>query len=794
MIVETFWVKPTGFLASKRYVNVVVSDDGVVTRSNVPGKEVINRPFVSDYRTNNRSYNNGDLITTFCNFNTFTRINVYAQDETPFAYVTTGLDDTTCGFQTPLPTPAVPPNPFGTVAYGEYRFMNYCDDNGIAINISIEKKNFEGEPTEIFIGDKQTVKLSYKEVDNKFAPIRPLECTLGFINNENFLLSEFYTEDERTFRVTVTKDDVIKFKGYIIPDSCSEPFNAPPYPVSIKCTDALGSLKTVTYPFPVGGTFDLRQSFVDVLAYCFSPLNLNLDIVTICNLYEAKMPNSLNDDPLSMTTFNPLRLADDSGKVLTVYDTLVEIAKAWGAYIVQSNGKWCFVRANEPSQLVVRQRTYNYTGLFLAGENVANNRVVSKYTSQDLVALKGSNIQIQNAYKRVLVFSDFGKVPSVLYNGDFEAWNGFNFPYWTRYGGIDISRIQRSVRNSNGQETFIQNYALQFNQRALPSRWLEHDDVPIQQGDTVKVSYRVSNLPTDPNIIIIGAGLYFKMRIKLGEYYLFNKDGGNTYEWVKSLAFVGNKIQNSLGNLNTFTFGFQIPEAPVTGAMVVQLYGFDTTLEFTEPYDVNIPKVSLDDLTFTKTSQSGDNDVIGILNITDNARYFTQTPEKINILFGDYFLRVLSTDKLDNLYALYYGLDFTTGWVDFGISGKPIPFGLALAKSIIRAYKRPFIYWNGDLQIAKEAHGFNYLDVMNFDVPNEPNFNSKRFAFLGGDIDLKNNIISSARLAEIFDASGITIDNSVPYYPNMPEPIFVQDAQYTPIEGVFTDEFTTPFN
>lgn len=792
-IVETFWVKPTGFLASKRYANINVTDDGLVYVTDVFGKESINLDFVSDYRTNNRVYANDQLITSFCNLTTFTRYNVFAQDERPFAYVTTDLDDPTCGFETPLPEPAVPPNPFGTPSYGEYRFMNYCDDNGVNINISIEKKNYEGSSSEIIVGDKQTVKLSYKEVESKFTPIRPLECTLGFINNENFLLKEFYTEDERTFRVTITKGGEIQFKGYIIPDSCSEPFSTPPYPVYIKCTDALGSLKTVTYPFPAGGTFDMRQSFVDVIAYCLAPLNLNLDIVTICNLYEVSMPNSLDNDPLSLVTFNPLRLADDTGKTLTSYDVLVEVAKAWGAYFVQSKGKWHFVRANEPSKLVIRQRTYNYKGFFLIAENVENNRIASKQIgATDLIPLSGANIEIQNAYKRVVVFSAFGKVPSILYNGDFEAWNGFNFTFWTKYGGIDISRIQRSVVNSQGAITYIQNYALQFNKRANPAKWLEHSDIPVQQGDTIKMSYRVGKTLTGttsrPSRIV-----YFKMRIKVGEYYLYNADAGNTYTWVKSLAIVINQIENPFGDLNTFTFGFQIPEAPVTGAMVIQLFGFTDSL-IDEDVEKSITPILIDDFTATKTSQSGENDIIGILNITDNSRYFTQKPDKIDTLFADYFFRPLALQQLDNLYAMYIGTDYTTGWVEYGISTQPVAFGLALSKAIMRAYQQPFMFWTGGFNIVEEARQFSYLDVINFNVPNEPAFNNKRFAFLGGDIDLKENIISSVKLAEIFDASGVTIDNSVPFYPNMPEPIFIQDANYVKPEGVFTIEFTEQFN
>jgi hypothetical protein len=793
--VETFGVKPTGFLASWRYVNVDVSDNGIVTNSDVPGKPSVNLDEVTDYRTNNRAYVNGQMITSFCNLTTFTRYNVFAQNARPFAYVTTDLNDPTCGYETPLPEPAVPYNPFGNPVYGAYRTLDYCDRYGVQIEAIIEKKAYVGASSAIPIGGRTPVVRSYKQVQQKTDPIRPQEVNLSFVNTEDFLLSEFYNEDERTFRVTIIEGGLITFRGYIIPDSCSEPFDKAPYEVSIRCTDALGSLETVTYPFPVGPSFNLRQTFLEIIAYCLAPLNLNLDIVTICNLYEKTMPTGLSDDPLNLVTINPLRLANDAGKILTSYEVLKQVCTAWGMFIVQDQGRWCVVRSNELSSLVVRKRTYNYKGLLLMAENIYNERIVgSVVTSQDLVPRSGGFIDIQNAYKRVEVLSNFGKVPSILYNGDFEAWNGFNWTFWTKYGGIDVSRVQRTIVNSVGAVTPIENYALRFNKRANPGKYLEHTPIPVQFGDTIKYSYRVGKTPTGtparPSRIV-----YFKMRVKAGDFYLYNADAGNAYEWVKSLAIVTNRIENPEGDLSTFTFGFQIPECPVTGPMVIQLFGFtDTLTEGIIPDTAPITQIQIDDIAATKTSQSGENDISGMLNITDNVKYFTQRPPRIEILFGDYFYRRLAVQELDNLYAMYVGTEFTTGWVEYGKDPAPVAFGLALAKSIMRAYQQPFAFWTGALEMVEGSKRFSYLDVIGFNVPGRPDFSAKRFSFLGVDIDIKNNELYNVKMAEVFDRSSVTVDNTVPYYPNMPEAVFVQDSNYVKPTGIFSDEFTDEFN
>jgi len=374
--IDRFGVKPSGLFAKWRYTTVVVDENGNITNVPIPGKEVMNLPFISDYKKNDRRYSDGQMITEYCNLDTFTNYRIYATNERPFARVETDINAAKCGYEEPLPEPAVPSNPFGNPSYGVYRTFSYCDVDDANVNVTIEAKNYDGLVFPIKVGGRSPVILSYKEVDDKFEPIRPLECKLSFVVEDDFVLQEFYSNDERTFRVTVEKYGRVQFKGYIIPDSCSEPFDAPPYEVTIRATDAIGGLKSVTYPVPVGSSAEVKQSFVDILAYCFAMTNLNLNIATICNLYEEKMPTGLNDDPLSLASVNPLRLSKDSGVTMSVYEVLEQVSRAWGGYIVQSGGVWNFVRVNELSNTRIRRRNYNYKGLFLYADNLVSERII----------------------------------------------------------------------------------------------------------------------------------------------------------------------------------------------------------------------------------------------------------------------------------------------------------------------------------------------------------------------------------------------------------------------------------
>jgi len=443
---------------------------------------------------------------------------------------------------------------------------------------------------------------------------------------------------------------------------------------------------------------------------------------------------------------------------------------------------------------------------------------------KDIIALAGADLTIQNAYKRVVVNSVFGKVPSIITNGDFETYDGQNWEFWVKYGGINISRIKRTVMNSNGVLVPTDNYAIRFNQRANAGKWLEHGDIPVQLGDTIKISYNVGQTPnTVTTTGFYGIGNYsipatfryyylFKMRIKVGNYYLYNEGNNNKYEWVQQLAYVGNQITNDKGDLNSFTFNFTVPECPVTGAMVIQLFGFQK-IEYvvTEPYQVGfgvtLPSqsfvneltsydpIEFDNIKAVKSSSNEENDIIQITNVADNLRNFSQKPDPIDILFGDYFYREKNTNPLDNLYALTYNGQYTTNWAEFtGSDSKSQPFGMVLARSILQAFQKPFRLWNnGGLKLKQNARSFSYLDILSFDVKNETEFSNKLFAVLGCEIDLKTNIVSNVLLSEIFDKVAKSNDITIPSTSETPLPPILQDPNYIEENGIFTEEFTGEF-
>lgn len=831
-IVDEFSVKPGGLFTKWRYARVLVDENGVLYVNDVPGKESINLNCISDYSKKSRRYSNDALITTYCNLTTFTRYNVFAQDCRPFAYVTTVLNQTSCGYITPIPQPAVPPTYFGPLLnYGLWKHFDFCNDYGQNVLVNLYRKSFTGTAIEINTGDATPVILSYKTSDDsKGSPIRSLEAKLSFIADGNFDYWEFYTNDEREFKAEVIVDNQVKFMGFVIPDSCSEPFKIPPYPVTIRATDGLNGLKKITYPLPSGSKINLRQTFISILAYCLAKTDLGLEIHTICNLYESKMLNGLNDDPLAQSSVNPLRFTHDNGYIYNIYDALLEVCKLFNGYVAQINGTWHFVRVNELSNSVIRKRVYNSTAFLIRGENIAPIRYAG--INEDVEVLEGGEILIGNAYKRVEVMLNYGNMPSIIFNGDFELWDGDNFDFWTRYGGMNIFQIQNTITGVGGVQIPLPNYSLQFDEKYRIDKWLEADPVAVLPGDKITFSFNIGDTKSK--------FARFKMRVKAGQYYLYNSVVGvnDNYEWVNSLATVTVDAFNQGGSVNNFILSISAPPVPIDAStlvipllapqqslMVIQLLGFSQMIEYSGSIfglsvplvkeDANYSPILLDNFSIKKTADIDKTTPDSSYNVSSQLGFYTEVPDLIETIFGDYqeigvgsASGSVSIIKRD-LYAIYTAdKSYSKGWYSYGQTNSPLPINLYLSKDVLNAYQKPFRFYSGGLLGAN----FSYLDTFNIIVTGNADFSERIFTWLNVDFDLKKNT-AEGMLVEIFSKNVVSTQITVPINPGqqppkingirqgllllMGTPGFVNNPNnptgVPTIGGPFDDEFTTEF-
>ena len=795
-IIDEFKVKPTGFLASWRYKRVVISDTGVITNTGVPGKETMNLPCTTDYRKSDRRYKANALITEFCNLTTKTNYRVYAQDCEPFAYVQVDVNAAKCGYLAPLPTPGLPSLAFPAPTYGAYTTLEDCTDLGDPLTVQLYRKNYSGAVSDLETAGNSPAVISYREPSLGEYGIQACECVLSFRSTSNFSLAQFYTQDEREWLVVVTVAGIVKFKGYLTPDSATQEFKAPPAVVTLRANDGIGSLKNVTYPMPTGTKNNLRQSFINILSYAMAVTNLDLGINTVNNLYESKNLTGLNDDPMAQNKVNPLRMSDGQGNIYNAYDVIEALCQQFGATFRQADGAFHFIRNAEMTNEIVRNRVYNKDAFFLRGENSDRIRTAGS-SSQDVILIGGNpTISLGNAYKRVEVLMKYGDIPSIIFNGDFEQYVAPNFTYWSKVGGIDITRIQRTVIGSGGAPVNIDNYAVQFNLKADDSKYFEAEAIPVLKGDKISFGIRVG-----PQKFRSLHGL--RIRFKIGNNWLYNDPDNNpdTYEWVTSLATATMFINQSM---NPVYYTLSLPDMPVNGNMTIQIFGFEDRGAGRTALN---PVIWIDDVSLNKSNSQDKNAIDGVLSVSDQNGFYTLKPDRIELIFGDYDTsnfqvrpdRVPQPTIENNMFAIYTSDgSYSTGWYEYGMSKAPANIGLSLARSILKMHQQPYRKLFTDL----EGDNLSINDVYQISVPNETDFSLKRFVILSGDLDLKHRKMYNAQLMEIIYKNIVTNDATVPHAVSVfdiKEQLSLSIDQNPDNDsqsggGIFTEQFTQEFS
>lgn len=808
-VLYQFSVKPSGFLASWRFANVVIDDETyVITQEDVPGKEHIGLPCISDYNKVARPYVNDQIVTTFCNMDTFQQITVRAQNCTPFAYATIEADVPACGFLGPVPGPATPPRPWGIATYGAYKFFEYCDRDDRTVRVNIAKRDYSGSEIEITGLGSSPVTISHKDLEEITDPVHVTEMVISLTARQNGEFDDLFTDDGRMFKVTALypDDGSMKFKGFINPANASEPFEAPPFNVTIRISDGLNSLKNVTYPIPYGSRTNLRQTWVDILAFCFAMTDIDLPIYTQMNLYEAKMLNGLDDDPMAQSTVNPLRFSDDKGNIMSCFQVLEYVGRQFTGYVVQSEGAWQYIRVPELSNPVVRRRKYTNEALFLLGEQTDNLLTLGSIDT-DVKILARANIETHGAYKRVVVLQKFGFVPSVIFNGDFEIYDGTNWAYWIPFGGINTTRAQNTVPGVNGAPVLINDYNMQFNARYDLGKWQQPNDIRVNAGDKLSFSFNVgSNSPAT-----IMDWVYLRIILTDGDSIVWLKSPTVTPQqgqlvgvdpvWSTSLETYTVPLGLGPKSIPENIYTVNIPVAPFSGDITIQFFGFvkrenrivsiGGVLQDKEyPYS----PMQIDNVSVAVTNVNNNAIPDGVLYISEQQRFFTQSPDMITVLFGDNVNLFQTTNVtqaanvLRNSISNIFTVDnsFSTLWYEYGLGSDKLPVANWAAKSMLKLYQRPFRIWTGGM--LGEFAVVNTFMICYLD--------NQVYAVMSGDFDMKTKQFNRAVLREMFYKNIPTYNIGTPHNPGQGlPPVFNNPNNPVPVVGtrIFTDEFTQQF-
>lgn len=496
-----------------------------------------------DVTEDQRARANNDPIDTYIDDDI--QYNFYATLTDPYAYYITSE---------PITDPSPPIPPITSFEYQDKYFGDFCDKKGDTVYLVLDKRVATGSlPTEperiIFAGeDNEPITISYKDSGEfKNTTINGSEAVLNLKAVEGFELSNLYSADETEWRVRIYGAFI--WNGFIIPDSCSEPYASKPYDVTIRATDRVGTLTEVPFLDASGGTYKGFKKDIQIIATVLRKVGMDLAINVACNTYESTM--STSDSAINQTYANQDAFVDSNDEPLTCLEVLESILNRYSARLHQWNGVWQIVNVLEKSTGSVMAWPFNQIGFpdgspFLLGGMKSVGEQFRDVIPTNAFPSIAKGIAASMAYYK------YGYPSSELQNGDFDAWPVSTDPPtgWEKTGTMSITRMER-LDNLTGAPTG--DYYPRITANSASGSFLRNiTPAQVIEGQKVQVSFDMysinafTDFPPGTNIYL-GVQIF---NVTNNQYY--SKDG-----WGSAVRTYDVKFNNT-EFLNQITVNFDV--------------------------------------------------------------------------------------------------------------------------------------------------------------------------------------------------------------------------------------------
>lgn len=207
-----------------------------------------------------------------------------------------------------------------------FRFRFESNVNGNNYRIDISQNGYSGSVLERAVGGSPVLRRDQNEHIGGTSLEFPAECLV----NEEF--AALYTTNPHEFKADLYCNGIRIWQGYVTTELYAEPDIAPPYDVTVTCTDGLGELKNV--PFSGGNTSSLEATIAGILTN--TGLSLSISKVSSISAVRAQL------DFLSSAIYDSRHL---TGK--TCYEVLQTILRSLNMVITQYDGAWLLYRESD---------------------------------------------------------------------------------------------------------------------------------------------------------------------------------------------------------------------------------------------------------------------------------------------------------------------------------------------------------------------------------------------------------------------------------------------------------------
>jgi len=223
-----------------------------------------------------------------------------------------------------------------------YNLTHYDDKNNENV-VEIYDDGFLGHlPTEI----EGYAVLKSGKVEEIASIFKGTGLELNIQANAGRKFDEFFTSDERTFKVIYKRNGSTLFIGWIEPEGYYESFTADTWFIQVNCLDGLSYLENLSYVQPSGLIWSGQQTALEIITNALERTNLDLDVFTNIDVFYTGADE--NEDILGNIYFNVGRFYRDDGEtIMSCEDVLKDLLRIFGASIIQYNGRWLIYKINQ---------------------------------------------------------------------------------------------------------------------------------------------------------------------------------------------------------------------------------------------------------------------------------------------------------------------------------------------------------------------------------------------------------------------------------------------------------------
>ena len=589
--------------------------------------------------------------------------------------------------------------------------LRYCNKDGVEARVDIQK----GLATPVIEveGTERPFILSYNnDKGDKSGMFLSSSADIEIYETTDFNIDNLKTSNETELSVTHYINNVVSWRGFIIPDFFSIEVRSNPV-IAMTASDRIGTLKSVTL-----SNLPSMITNRELCVQCLEKTGLNLPLKTLADFHNG-VDDFFNSKVLSQ------RLTDLKGRSISCYDILCSILTQTNSKLLQRDGAW---------HIINKYQHELGSGKLYSSETSSTDWADSIHNFNELT--KGARRLIVPVASSVGVYHEHGGGKTYPENSDFSQ----GLSGWTTYNDFDCEINNNEVlryiqdftywRPSLGVVTEKNNLRCNrnpFNPKASNNPYVESPPIVVTYPDSnsVEVTIDINAISTGA-FIAATSYINFAVIAKAPDNSLYSLGGSGSFT-----SFSGNpyfhreRVMAEASGAATTVF------KGVKGVLTIDddnLEGYNFYVRIYGSGGAFTPFINSVSASFMQPSDNPK----GLIYKTEQGVNFTKTHEIETSIFGDFMTGGLNgyfyPYPIDDTSSLYNSNNELTSKWSAPNDNEELPLLQHTVRQKARMFSVAHDVLRGELEISNFDPLFIFKDC-----------NNTRYSLISGKFDFLNS-------------------------------------------------------